>query len=337
MTGLMAREIAEIPEAARRLVEDGAAMLDAVAARIQARPFSHVVICGRGSSGHAGVFLRYLIETRLGVAVSHSAPSVVTGYRGAARLDQALFILISQSGRSPDLVAATKAARDGGAMTLALLNVEQSPAAEVAHAVLPILAGPEKAVAATKSVVNSMVAGAALVARLTDDAALLARLAALPARLEAAQALDWSAWTATLAQARAAYVTGRGHGYGPVREIALKMAETLELPTLGYSSAELLHGPRAAVHPDTPVLVLRQNDAVSEGIDTLARDLTTAGVPTSVCGGPEATLPWIGDGDAVTDPIAMLVPAYRAIEAEARRRGLDPDAPRGLRKVTETL
>ncbi|ACL56591.1 SIS domain-containing protein [Methylobacterium nodulans] len=339
---LMAREIAEVPAVAAPLCAPGgeAARIGTALAR---RRFPFVVVCGRGSSGHAGVHLRYLIETRLGLVVSAAAPSVVTGYGRPPQVEGALFVVISQSGRSPDLVAATQAAREGGALTLAIVNDAASPAAGAADLVLPLEAGPERAVAATKTVVNSLVAGAALVAAWAEDRALAQGLAALPDRLGSALSLDWSAWSADLAranlarQATAAFVTGRGHGLGPVREIALKLSETLRLPALGYSAAELRHGPRAALSRHTPVLALRQADALAPGVDDLVQELRSDGVPVQACGGPAGSLPWLGDGHPACDPILMLVPAYRAIEAEARRRGFDPDAPPGLTKVTETL
>ncbi|MFF8799788.1 MULTISPECIES: SIS domain-containing protein [unclassified Methylobacterium] len=335
MTTFMEREIAEIPAAADAVLAAGEAAR--IGATLRDKRFPFVVVCGRGSSGHAGVHLRYLVETRLGLPVSAAAPSVVTGYDRPPRIAGALFVVVSQSGRSPDLVAATRAARAGGALTLALVNDPDSPAAAASDLVLPILAGPERAVAATKTVTNSLVAGAALVAEWAGDRALREGLAAFPERLFAALALDWSAWSADLRGAPAAFVTGRGHGLGPVREIALKLAETLRLPALGYSAAELRHGPRASVSAATPVLALRQADPLAEGVDALVRDLSGDGLRVQACGGPLGTLPWLDDGHPACDPIAMLVPAYRAIEAEARRRGLDPDAPAGLTKVTETL
>ncbi len=332
----MAREVAEVPEVAGPLCA-GWTEAERVASVLRARSFPFTVICGRGSSGHAGVYLRYLIETRCGLAVSASAPSVVTSYCRSPRMDGALFITISQSGRSPDLIAATRAARQGGALTVAIVNDVASPAAVAADLVLPIEAGPERAVAATKTVVNSLVASAALIAGWSGDGALTRGLAALPLRLAAAYDLDWSAWATDLADAPAAFVTGRGHGLGPVREIALKLCETLRLPALGYSAAELRHGPRAAIQPRMPVLALRQNDQVAEGIDALVQELRRADLRVHACGGPDGNLPWLAPDHAACDPIAMLVPAYRAIERESRRRGFDPDAPVGLSKVTETL
>lgn len=332
----MAREIAEIAAVAAPLCANPGDVTR-IAAELSRRTFPFVVVCGRGSSGHVGVYLRYLIETRLGLCVSASAPSVVTGYGRMPEVTGALFVVISQSGRSPDLVAATAAARAGGALTLAIVNDAGSPAAQAADLVLPIGAGPEHAVAATKTVVNSLVASAALVAHWAADRELRDNLALLPARIDQAHALDWSPWSTALADAPAAFVTGRGHGLGIVREIALKLSETLRLPALGYSAAEFRHGPRASVSAATPVLALRQADSVAQGIDDFVLDLQRAGVAVHTCGGPAGTLPWLPGGHPACDPIVMLVPAYRAIEREARRRGLDPDAPFGLTKVTETL
>lgn len=332
----MARETEEAPEAAARFLS-GRERIDSVVAAIRARDVPFVVICGRGSSGHAGVALRYLVETHLGLIVSASAPSIVTSYRVAPKVRGALFIVISQSGRSPDLVAATQAAREGGALTLALVNDEASPVAQAAELVVPLAAGPERAVAATKTVINSMIAGAALVAAWSEDRSLADAVARLPDRLSAALALDWSAWTHDLTGDPTPFVTGRGHGFGTIREIALKVSETLRLPALAYSAAELRHGPRAAVHGTTPVLALRQNDEVAQSIDGLVSDLRAGGIPVQCCGGPLGSLPWLEDDHPACDPIAMLVPAYRAIEREARRRGFDPDRPPSLSKVTETL
>ncbi len=332
----MARETAEIPAAAERLLAR-ADPFAALAERIkQIRP-RVVVFCGRGSSGHAGVYLRYLFEARLGMIASASAPSVVTAYARPPDMRGVLFVVISQSGRSPDLVTATQVARDGGALTLAVVNDEQSPAAAAAELVLPIGAGREQAVAATKSVVSSMIAGARLVAALADDGDLAEGLRQLPARLSQALACDWSAWARAAAGASATFVVGRGYALGCVREIALKVSETLRVPALGYSAAELRHGPRASISPATPVLVLRQNDQAATAVDDVISDLNAAGGRMFTAGGGAGSLPWIGDGHPACDPVVMLVPAYRAIEQAARRRGFDPDNPPYLSKVTRTL
>ena len=332
----MARETAEIPAAAERLLARPG-VFAAIVERIEQVNPRIVVFCGRGSSGHVGVYLRYLFEVRLGLLASAAAPSVVTAYRRPPELRDALFIVVSQSGRSPDLVNATQVARQLGALTLAIVNDENSPAAATSELVLPIGAGTEDAVAATKTVVLSMIAGAQLVAALARDDDLDDSLQHLPLRLSGALACDWSAWADSAAGAAAAFVVGRGYGLGCVREIALKVAEILRVPTLGYSAAELRHGPRASITPATPVLVLRQNDQAAATVDEIVRDLHDAGDRVFTAGGAAGTLPWIGDGDPVCDPVLMLIPAYRAIEAAARRRGFDPDNPPYLSKVTRTL
>ena len=159
----------------------------------------------------------------------------------------------------------------------------------------------------------------------------------LPRRLASALGCDWSAWADSAAGAAVSFVVGRGYGLGCVREIALKVSEILRVPALGYSAAELRHGPRASVTQATPMLVLRQNDEAAAAIDDLVRDLQGTGERVFVAGGAAQTLPWIGDGHPVFDPVVMLVPAYLAIEAAARRRGFDPDNPPHLSKVTRTL
>ena len=332
----MARETAEIPAAVERLLARRD-LFAAIANRIEQIKPRVVVFCGRGSSGHAGVYLRYLFEARLGMIASASAPSVVTAYARPPDMRGVLFVVISQSGRSPDLVTATQVARDGGALTLAIVNEEQSPAAAASELVLPIGAGPERAVAATKSVVSSMIAGAGLVAALAPDADLAEGLQRLPARLSRAFDCDWSPWARAAARSTATFVVGRGYALGCVREIALKVSETLRVPALGYSAAELRHGPRAAISPATPVLVLRQNDRAADAVDDVISDLNAANGRMFTAGGNAGSLPWIGDGHPACDPVVMLVPAYRAIEQAAREQGFDPDNPPYLSKVTRTL
>src|ERR1700755_1614761 len=187
----MAREICESADVVSRIVRNRHAIAD-VAKRLDIAAAPLGVLCGRGSSGHAGVFLRYLIETRLHLPVSASAPSVITAFRKPLAPDKALFIVISQAGRSPDLVAATQSARASGARTVAIVNVVPSPVAHAAEFVIPIEAGVGHSVAATKTVFGSMAAGVELIAALAGDATLRSALDRLPERLERAAALDWS-------------------------------------------------------------------------------------------------------------------------------------------------
>jgi glucosamine--fructose-6-phosphate aminotransferase (isomerizing) len=335
-TSSMAREIAESSGAVARITGNRR-FFAGLARELGLETVPLAVLCGRGSSGHAGVFLRYLIETRLQLPVAFSAPSVITAFNKPLTLRNALFVVVSQSGRSPDLVAATRAARQSGARTVAIVNVVPSPVADAAEFVVPIDAGLEQSVAATKTVIGSMVAGAELISALANDDGLASALDRLPVRIELAQTLDWIEMSGDLRTASAVFVASRGLGLGPAREIALKLAEILRLPALGFSAAELQHGPRAAVSASTPVILLRLNDESASTVDALANELSGAGIPLHVCGGSRRTLPWLGDDHPATDAIAMLVPAYRMIESTARRFGFDPDRPPFLRKVTETF
>src|SRR5262249_34923152 len=209
----MARETAEIPATAERLLAR-TDMFAAIAERIERTRPRIVVFCGRGSSGHVGVYLRYLFEARLGLLASAAAPSVVTAYQRPREFNDSLFVVVSQSGRSPDLITATQVARKFGALTLAIVNDETSPAAAASELVLPIGAGDEHAIAATKTVVLSMIAGAKLVATMAREDDLNDGLRHLPARLSGALACDWSAWADSAAGATAAFVVGRGYGLG---------------------------------------------------------------------------------------------------------------------------
>jgi glucosamine--fructose-6-phosphate aminotransferase (isomerizing) len=331
----MARDIADIPVATEGLLGRSEPFAS-IAARIGEFQPRSVVFCGRGSSGYAGVYVRYLVEVRLGLLASAAAPSVLTSYGTQPDMRDTLFIVISQSGQSPDLVAMSHAARAGGALTLAIVNAESSPVAKSCELVFGIGAGTELAVAATKTVVLSMVAGALLVAAWARDSTLTAALRRLPDRFADAHRCDWSEWGKTLARAPAAFVAGRGFALGPVKEVGLKLQETLQLPAIAFSAAELRHGPRAAITPTTPVLVLRQGDETGHMVDALVRELQAGGEAVFVAGGPMSTLPWIVEDDPICDPMVMLVPAYRAIEASARARGLDPDNPPHLSKITRT-
>src|ERR1700682_6294643 len=332
----MAREIREIPLTTERLLAEHDLVPPALDRIRRANP-RVVVISGRGSAGNAGTFLRYLFETRAGLLVSTSAPSVVTTYRQSIDMRNAVFIVISQSGRSRDLVAGARSARNSGALTIAIVNDVTSPVALACELTLSIGAGLERSVAATKSVVLSMVIGVQLIASLTSDHALSEKIKQLPQRFTDALTCDWSAWSGSFAAARAAFVIGRGFGLGPAREIALKIAETMRLPTLSYSAAEVRHGPLASASAETPLLVLRQNDGSSAVGDALIADLRFRKLNVFSVGDPSGTLPWIENDDPICDAITMLLPAYLTIEQAARDCGFDPDNPPNLTKITETL
>jgi len=335
-TSAMASEIGESADVVSRIVRNRGAIAE-IAQRLRIGSAPLCVLCGRGSSGHAGVFLRYLVETRLRLPVSASAPSVTTAFRTTLELRNALFIVISQSGQSPDLVAATTSARATGARTIAIVNATSSPVATAAEFVIPIEAGAEHSIAATKTMIGSMAAGAELISELAEDQALRSALDILPERLNRALSLDWSEVSLDLGEASAVFVAARGLGLGSAREIALKLAETLRLPAIGLSAAELQHGPRAALSSRTPVVMLRISDQTAATVDALAKELREQKIALHLCGGPHGSLQWLREDDPLTDAITMLVPAYRMIEQTARKWGIDPDRPPRLRKITETF
>ena len=331
----MAREIREIPTTAERLLAERDSII-AVANRIRQADPRVVVISGRGSSANAGTLLRYLFEARAGLLVSTSAPSVMTTYGQSIDMRNAVFIVISQSGRSPDLVMGAQSARKNGALTIAIVNDLTSPLALACELPLPMGAGLERSVAATKSVVLSMVTSVQLVASLTSDDELNEKIKRLPQRFSDALACDWSLWSSSLAAARAAFVVGRGFGLGPAREIGLKVTEAMRIPTLSYSAAEVMHGPLACASAEIPFLVLRQNDGSSAMVDALIAELRVRKLNVFSAGGPTGVLPWIENDDPICDAITMLLPAYATIEQAARARGFDPDNPPNFSKITET-
>jgi glutamine---fructose-6-phosphate transaminase (isomerizing) len=335
----MFREAAQAPaRVAAQLVENRPAIAE-LAAALRATPPRAVVTCARGSSDHAATFAKYLVETRVGVLTASAAPSISSVYAARPDFAGALFIAISQSGASPDLLATAEDARRAGARVVAFVNAQDSPLAGIAHHVVPLRAGPETSVAATKSFIASLAAIAHLVAEWTDDGGLRHALALASGQLAAAWQLDWSEAVKQLAPVQSAYVVGRGLGLGVAQESALKLKETCGLHAEGLSAAELRHGPMALVNVGFPVLVFSQDDETRTGIDALVADLALRGANTLVAGGRSASsraLPTI-EAHPVIEPMLIAQSFYRMVNALAIARGRDPDRPPNLRKITETV
>lgn len=331
------RMFAEAREAAGAVAAQLAANRDPVAAlaeRLRSDPPRGVMTCARGSSDHAATFAKYLIETRLGLPTTSAAPSVASVYGAPSAAEGMLCLAISQSGRSPDLIATLAAAKQGGALAVALVNDPGSPLAEAADHVLPLHAQPETSVAATKSFIASLAALASLVAAWREDEALAAALAETPDLLAQAWDCDWSALVARLTRARGLYVVGRGFGLGIAQEAALKLKETCGLHAEAFSAAELRHGPMALVGPDLPVLVFRQSDETEDSVDELVRDMAGRGADVFVTG--SAALPAVAHHPAL-EPMLQIQSFYRAAVSLSLARGRDPDRPPHLSKVTETV
>ena len=335
----MFREAAEAAEVVARQLAANRPRLTELAARLRARPPRAVVTFGRGSSDNAATFARYLIETRLGVLTASAPPSVTSVYDASPRMEDMLVLAISQSGRSPDLLAAAQAAADRGAYVVALVNDDSSPLAEQADVAIPLLAGPEVSVAATKSFIASLSAVVQLAALWTQDSELLAAVESLPGNLAAAWTLNWDGAKARLLGARDLYVLGRGVGFGVAQEAALKLKETCGLHAEALSSAEVRHGPMALVREGFPVLALVQDDESREGVEAVVRQCLAQGAQVLKAGGapqPGAfDLPVLG-AHPLVEPIAMTQSFYRMACELAVARGFDPDRPPHLKKVTET-
>ncbi len=338
----MASEIAECGAVARRQLTANAPSTAKLAADLRARKPSFAVTIARGSSDHAALYLKHLVELKAGLACASLGPSLASLYHAPLRLAGAVAIAISQSGRSPDIVAMQRAARDERAVTIALVNDEDSPLARGADALLPLHAGVERSVAATKSMIASLVAGASLVAHWSEDGELLAALGKLPSILELSSAAPPSeAAVETLAKAHSLFVVGRGATHAVAAEAALKLKETSAIHAEAFSSAEVLHGPAGIIGPQFPVLAFAPADAAREGFFVALDRLASFGAaPLLVdC---EAHPRWqtvvaLDGGHPLLTPIVALHAFYRVAEATARRRGRDPDQPPHLRKVTETL
>jgi len=298
-----------------------------------------VVTCARGSSDHAATYARYLLETRCGVLTSSAAPSVSSVYAARPDLEGALCLAISQSGRSPDLLAAADAARAAGALVVALVNDDRSELAQRADHVIPLRAGAETSVAATKSHIASLAAVLHLVAEWRGDSELTKALEFLPDGLDSAWRLDWQPAVARLKDARNLFVLGRGLGLCVAQEAALKLKETCALHAEGLSAAELLHGPMALVKAGFPVLLFAQDDETRASNAVLAERLVKNGAAMIVAGLDTAealTLPTVR-AHHVVQPMLLIQSFYRMAEALSRARGLDPDRPPHLSKITETV
>jgi glucosamine--fructose-6-phosphate aminotransferase (isomerizing) len=337
---LMLREAAEAAEIAARLAADAPRLVAPLAKALRASPPDFVMTCARGSSDHAATYAKYLFETMGLASVASHGPSVSSLYQAPMRARNALFLAISQSGRSPDLVAATAAARDAGATTVAFVNQDGSPLAAAAKTAFPLLAGPENSVAATKSCIAAMAAIGWLAAAWAEDRALAAALAAAPDALARTWAADWPGGRSFLADDGGLFVIGRGLNFAIAQEAALKLKETSALHAEAISAAEVRHGPMTIVREGFRVLMFAPADAAQAGFDRLASDFVARGARVAIIGGAGVSgalhLPVPAAPHPALAPILALSRFYRLAEETARARGFDPDRPPFLSKVTET-
>lgn len=340
LTSAMFAEAAETPARVRQQLARNVPAVAALAARLRASSPRAVTTIARGSSDNAATYARYLIETQLHILTASAPPSVSSVYGATPAMPDTLCLVLSQSGRSPDILAAAAAAKTAGALVVAIVNDEASPLAELAEIVLPVAAGPELSIAATKSFIGTLSTVAHLLAHWAADAELIAALDALPDLLGAAWQLDWDAAMPLLVPAEHLYVVGRGPGFGVAQEAALKFKETCGLHAEAFSSAEVRHGPMTLAGPDFPVFALVPDDETRAGVEAALAAFVAQGVPVLAVGGaPRAgivQLPTLTSHPALT-PIVQVQSVYRMVEALAHARGHDPDRPQHLAKVTRTL
>ena len=336
---LMRQEVDEIPEAVARLLDrSGQALYDAGRRLAELNPPVLATIA-RGSSDHAAFFLKYACEQTLGIPVASLGPSLSSIYNVTPKLRGAAALAISQSGKSPDIVSLAESCKRGGGLTIALANTCPSPLTDASDIAIDIQAGPERSVAATKSFVNSIVAGLSILTSWSANDEIDRALKALPDHLSKAVKLEWSSFEAAMEGSSSVFILGRGPGFAIACEAALKLKETCGLHAEAYSSAEVVHGPMEMVGPSFPVLALAARDAAENTILNVASNLRDRGAKLGITSekAPAGTqLPFIATGHPITDALVLIAPFYAFAEAYARKLGRNPDAPRHLNKVTET-
>jgi len=336
---LMLTETREAPRVVQSLLEDSGAAIDALAARLRSASIRTVATVARGSSDHAANFMGYLLMARLGVIATSLPPSVVTLHQAPINTEFLAAVSFSQSGRSPDLIDAMTALRTRGAMTAAFVNDIDSPLAHAVETAIGLSAGAERSVAATKSFIAQLVSGVRLLAGWSRDATLRNAIERLPDSLQLALQTDWSPAIETLADADRLLVVGRGAGLFIAHEMALKFKEVCGIQAEAFSGAEIKHGPMALIEAGYRVLVIAPQGPAQTGMIAVAEELRARGgrillaAPRDV---QHAQLLIVDTADEVLDGIAAIQSYYPMVEKLARARGLDPDKPRHLSKVTET-
>lgn len=333
---LMELETREIPAVVARLASDSA--LAALGERLRAMNPRFALTAGRGSSDAAALLAKYVLETRLGLPTVSVAPSVHSIYGAQLKLKDALVLAISQSGRSPDLVEFCRTATGENVLRVGMINAADTPLASAVDVALPLLAGAEKSVAATKSCVAAMTLVLGMVAHWRQGEAMIAAFNRCGDVLSRALEADWSSADAFLDGDGPVYVVGRGTGLAIAAEAALKLKETSGLHAESISAAEIRHGPYALAGPRLRVILFAQRDATFPGLKTLATDLLQQGASVLLVS-PDTSLPGVhvpADEEPLLELTSMLSRFYLFANAAALRRGRSPDTPPMLSKITET-
>ncbi|WFS00554.1 SIS domain-containing protein [Rhizobium tumorigenes] len=337
---LMLTEAGQSPDAVATLLEKEKSVFAEIARLFAVARPSVVTTAARGSSDHAATFFKYLFEISCGVPVASIGPSIASVYNAPLHLKGGIHFTVSQSGGSPDIIALQAAAKKGGATTIAVVNVTESPLARQADIVLDLHAGPEKSVAATKSFITAVAALSGVTAAVSGNSALQDGLSRLPQALAVTDGIDSAAAEEVLFGASSLYTGGRGPAFAIALESALKAKETSGLHAEAFSLAELMHGPMRLVQPGFPVVAFAPDDAAfannAQALERLQKLGATA-VTFSTTPLPGINLKMPSTGNGLIDPLVSLLCYYRMIERVTRRKGFDPDKPANLLKVTETM
>lgn len=328
---------------AKQFVANAQVMQD-IATRLKKTPPKFALTIARGSSDHAATYAKYLLETHLGLVTASAAPSVQTLYDARLKLDSSLVIGISQSGKSEDICATMKMARQQNAITIAFVNNVDSPLANIAEYVVDLHAGPELAVAATKSYICSLTALCQLGAYLSADKQLINVISKLPESLDQALTMDWTELVTNYQAVNSTIIIGRGYGYPIAQESALKFKETCAIHAEPFSSAEFIHGPLALLKDNFPIFSYGQNDKSYQSVIELINKANNIGAITFLAAAKDLPhtdaaqfyLPLPKSLHPVCDPIVAIQAFYPAIAELSVRRGFDPDKPENLQKVTST-
>jgi glutamine---fructose-6-phosphate transaminase (isomerizing) len=345
----MEKEARQAPDVVARQIKDNAETLQEIGKVLRKSPPNFAMTIGRGSSDHACTFAKYLFETKLNTVTASAAPSVLTIYNADLKVKKSLVVAVSQSGKSPDICEVMRIAHKKGATTVAIVNEKDSPLTKTARFVLPMLAGKEQAVAATKSYIASLTSLAGITGYWSQDKLLLRGIEELPERLQNVLAMDWSSALPLFADIESTLVLARGYGFPIAQEAALKFKETTAIQAESFSSAEVLHGPFALIQKRHPYLLFTQNDASIDGIMAIAKKIKAIGGKSIVAlfsdnytkkylkSVADLVLPLPKTAHPICDPVVIIQAFYVMMARLAVMRGYDPDKPRNLQKVTKTI
>ena len=327
----MAKEARESSEKVKFQLVNNQSMMVNLGQQIRDYAPKAVMLIGRGSSDHAGSFAKYLIEIETQIPTFAAAPSVSTVYGRRLKLEGILVIVISQSGKSPDIIEQTKQAKEAGALCIALVNENDSPLEEFVDYLIPLCAGEEKSVAATKSFILALSAVMHLAASWANSEELMTATKQIPSALLIACNTKPQLTNELLVGVNNLVVLGRGLGFAISKEIALKIKEVCAIHAESFSSAEFLHGPVSLLQQSLKLINIKVNDESKDVHDQQIRELLTRGadiINLEQCD---------KDIHSRIAPFAVLQRFYLDIEKIALAKGLNPDEPVGLKKVTKTI